>query len=174
MEESDGYGYGIWLIPKSSCGSFIVDTYNSYPFKNHITVMCMMTKKMAQFAYMNLFNKFTDNTVKGYVNTCFQDLNDSDYGNNKENESYSAYSAGVNINIPEWENILEKLKDFKNKGSFPKTPHMSLIYSDSSINPVIIDFIKSKDLIQLGKSFEATFHLVDINDSRPWKWKILS
>jgi hypothetical protein len=51
---------------------------------------------------------------------------------------------------------------------------MSLIYSDSSINPVIIDFVKSKELIRIGESFEASFHLVDINDSRPWKWKILS
>ena len=55
-------GYdGIWVSTKIKSSSFIVDTYNPYPFKRHITVMCMMSKEMATFAFCNLLTMFNQN-----------------------------------------------------------------------------------------------------------------
>lgn len=171
MDKISGYGYGIWLIPKSDVGAFIVDTYNPYPFKRHITVMCMMSKEMATFAYCNLLLEFSNINFKINVNSKIHNFTKSGY-NTKLEISPSKCAAGVNVDILRWNEIKKNLEKFEDKGSYPAVPHMSLIYSFDDINNNILDHINKNNSIKINESFEASLHLVDISSDDPWKWKV--
>ena len=174
MENISGYGYGIWLIPKSQVGSFVVNTYNPYQFKRHITVMCMMSKEMATFAFCNLLTQFNQNDFEFDIASSIINFESSSYDNKIEKEiSASKYSAGLNVNVSNWNKILKCLEKFKNKGSIPETTHLTLIYSFDKIDKHKLDYINSKNLIEDNKNYEASLHLVDISHEEPWKWKIL-
>ena len=170
-----GYGYGIWLVPKSKVGSFIVDTYNPYPFKRHITVMCMMSKEMATFAFCNLLTMFNQNEFEFNLESNIINFESSNYNRETDEKEFSPskYAAGVNVSVSNWDKISKCLDKFKNKGELPDKTHMSLIYSFDKMNQNLIDYINNRNLINTTEKYEASLHLVDISHEEPWKWKIL-
>ena len=174
MDNISGYGYGIWLVPKSNVGSFIVNTYNPYPFKRHITVMCMMTKEMATFAFCNLLTIFNQNEFEFNLESSIVNFESSSYNKIEKDISPSNFAAGLNVSVSNWDKILKCLEKFKNKGSFSENPHMSLIYSFDKLNQNLIDYINNRNLINTTEKYEASLHLVDISHEEPWKWKILN
>jgi len=168
-----GYGYGIWLVPKSDHGSFIVDTFNECPFIRHVTVMCKMTHDMALKAYYDLIKEYPLGRFNMYTKSDLIKFDKFNYDGEDgyKDEDITAEAAGWYMEINEW-NGIERVICNK-KGVIPDRLHMSLMYR-SKMNPVVVDYVRSKNDLKKGTLFDSSLCMVDITDNRPWKWKILN
>lgn len=156
MENRGGYGYGIWLL---------LTPQTFVPFrvrhKLHITLMSNIDcKRRAQ----NLFYKIlTENTM-------ISELPRVVYSSSFETMKFlgSPFSAiGWKVPFENWGRIKTDLSNMYPKGNVPDIPHVSLQYYRSQ-DFTFVDWYH-KDL-----RFSLNLVLVDMNDSNPQNWKIIS
>ena len=144
-----GYGFGVWLVPKSNISSIFMHI-------PHVTIMCNMTEKDAK-SLCELLNDYQKSKrVHAYI-----DGKCSMLPNNYENDPL--FGSGFDVHYNE-------LKDFKLittgfKGDFSFFPHLTYNYSCSKkavkiqdIDPVIV---------------ECDICVADITDDLPQRWRIL-
>ena len=143
-----GYGYGVWLVPKSK-----IPSIKHIP---HITIMCNMNKEDAIELYKILSEKYKD-PIKMYVNKICRILPGS-YDNDP------LYGSGFDCKYNEFSEIMKICHKFTGDKSF--SPHLTYHYSNTK-SKVISDSFEN-DLYSLC-DIKPAF----IDDIDPTKWSII-
>lgn len=156
MENNGGYSYGIWLL---------LTPQNFVPFrvnhKLHITLMSNIDcKRQAQ----NLFLKIiADDSITAKLPSII----DSNSFETMKFLGSPSSAIGWKIPFENWSHVSNKISMLYPKGNVPVIPHVSLQYYRSH-DFTFVDWFH-KDL-----KFSLNLVLVDMNDSNPQNWKVIS
>lgn len=156
MENNGGYAYGIWLLLTPQ--TFVPFKVNH---KLHITLMSNIDcKRTAQNLYFRLVN---ENKIFSKI----PDVIDSSSFETMKFLGYPSSALGWKVPFKNWDYLSSEMSKLYPKGNVPDIPHVSLQYYRSQ-DFTFVDWYH-KDL-----KFSLDLVLVDMNDSNPQNWKIIS
>lgn len=151
MENRGGYAYGIWLLLTPN---EFVPFHIEHQF--HITLMSKINcKRKASDIFYKINNEFLEilpkniNVRKAHISKFI---------------GKPLCALGWKLNIDNWLEIQEKLKEIYPNADIPDEPHISLEYFRGSNFEVCDRYFRNL-------SFTTDIILVDMNDSNPKNWK---
>ena len=143
-----GYGYGVWLVPKSKILSI-----KHIP---HITIMCNMNKEDAIELYKILNKKYKDPIILHMNKNC--KILPNSYDNDP------LFGSGFDCKYNEFSEIMKICSKFNGDQSF--SPHLTYHYSNTKLKVICDSF--ENDL-----HIECNIKPAFINDIEPTKWSII-